>query len=283
LGLIHLGIVAIDGTKLLANASKKQNVTAAQLEVLRGKDLQQTEGVLLAAEQADQLGREDGTKLPRALAGRAERKARLEAAQAVLAARHASAKPQVNTTDPDSRLQPPSQPGGGYSQGYNAQAAVDASGARLIVGARLADTPTDHNQMAATAAAIPTALGKPQVIVVDRGYDSHDDIVRTAAQTGAQIFCPPSHRFNPAGPSPGRQRRELHAERAQRFRWANSPDGESLVRLRRTTIEPVFGMIKSAIGFRAFHLRGFAKVEGEWLLVALAYNLRRIWSTPRYA
>lgn len=283
LGLICLGTVAIDGTKVLANASKRANVTLEQLQRLRAQDLGQTQALLAEAEKADQTSREEGTKLPRSLAARAERRARLEAAQAVLAARRASARPQVNTTDPDSRMQPPSQPGGGFTQGYNAQAAVETGPARLIVGARIADSPSDHNQMAATAAVIPPALGTPQVIVVDRGYDSHHDMVQTTRQTGARICCPPSHRFNPAGSASGGRRRARQAERAVRHRWTHSVEGQALLRLRRTTIEPVFGMIKAAMGFRRFHLRGLPKVEAEWLLVALAYNLRRIWSTAQLA
>lgn len=278
LGVVQLGTVAVDGTKVLANASKRANVSPERLAQLRLTDLQRGAELWAQAEAADAHGGDDGTRLPQSLARASERRARLQAAQAALAQRR-SAKPQVNTTDPDSRLQPPSQPGGGFTQGYNAQAAVDTGPARLIVAARVTAEPSDHNQLSATVAAIPVPVGRPQVVIVDRGYDSHADIVHTQQQSGARVFCPPSHRFNPHGPSSrGRQRQALHAERAGRHAWAESPAGHALQRLRRTTIEPAFGMIKAALGFRAFHLRGLAQVNAEWLLVALAYNLRRLWS-----
>ena len=277
LGLVRLGLVAVDGTKLLANASKRATVSAAQLAALQAADAHTAQGLLIRAEEADRSPREEGTRLPRRLAQPAQRRARLQAAQAVLAQRR-SAGAQVNTTDPDSRLQPPSQPGGGFTQGYNAQAAVDTAPARLIVAARIADTTTDHNQLSGTVAAIPVELGRPVVVVADRGYDSHEDIVRTAQLSGAQICCPPAHRFNPHSASAiGRQRQARQSERLARDQLARSARGQAWLRLRRTTIEPVFGMIKAALGFRRFQLRGRSKVEGEWQLVALAYNLRRLW------
>jgi len=96
---------------------------------------------------------------------------------------------------------------------------VDTAPARLIVAARIADTTTDHNQLSGTVAAIPSSWS-PVVVVADRGYDSHEDIVRTAQLSGAQICCPPAHRFNPHSASAiGRQRQARQSERLARDQW----------------------------------------------------------------
>jgi hypothetical protein len=275
MGLVQMGTVAVDGTKLAANASRRANVNAEQL---RRADLAVAKELLNKADEADRNDRDEGGGgLPPGLANVTERRARLAAAKAKLAQRK-DPEAKVNMTDPDSGLQPPSRPGGAFTQGYNAQAAVESGPARLIVATRVLSTPSDHNQLSDTVAAIPSVLGPLRVVVADRGYDSHKDIVRARAQSHASVLCPPSHRFNPKGPSGrGPKRRALHAERAQRFAWARSAGGQALLKLRATLIEPVFGHIKSALGFRGFRLRGLLKVNLEWKLLSLAYNITRLW------
>lgn len=277
-GVVQVGTIAVDGTKLAANASKRTSVRQAELERLT----QEVDQRLAAAEREDRSAATDGTRMPASLRAAKERRARLQAAAEVLAARKEEPRPkdreaQVNTTDPDSRLQPPSGPGGGYTQGYNAQAAVDPEN-RLIVGTHVSNSPSDARQLTPTLGDIPPQLGPTDTVVVDAGYDSSEQITAIQMQTGATVFCPPRQHLNLASGNRERGwRRARRDERLQRHALVSSARGQELMRLRRTTVEPMFGQIKTVLGFRRFHLRGLAAVAGEWCLVALAYNLRRLW------
>jgi transposase len=198
-------------------------------------------------------------------------------------------KEQANLTDADSRLMRKNSRSE-YIQGYNAQAVVDAEGTQLIVGVRVSQCASDRNELAADVAAIPQQIGKPSVALADNGYACEDMVaqvqkdgttealVSVGAESKHQArtydFRPQLEaKAQPPEPRPnekpwiGRMRDTLQTER-----------GRALYRLRKQTVEPVFGIIKQAMGFRQFLLRGFEKVDGEWLLVATAYNFRRLFA-----
>ena len=193
------------------------------------------------------------------------------------------AKDQYNFTDPESRIM---KDGTGFEQSYNAQAAVEVE-SRLIVGARVSQAPNDKQELGPTLDAIPPAVGPVSAVLADNGFYSEAAVRKieqtaTGAASGTTVFAPldkTSHHRSvadlekkpePAAPAPGASGSEVMRQRLQ------SSAGQQLYKLRQQTVEPVFGIIKSALGFRQFLLRGTVKVATEWTLVCLAYNLKRL-------
>lgn len=278
LKLVHLGTVHIDGTKILADATKRVTLDAAMLDQqLELADRELSEALLEQAEQADRDDTDRGYRLPRELADAAQRKAKLQAAREVLEARAAAAitprKTTVNLTDPDSRLVP--DPKGGYHQGYNAQLAVEAHG--VIVGQCVSQTTNDRVELAATAASVVAEPGEIAHLVVDQGYDNQPQITAVEEALDVTVVCTPQRSSGTPSPRRTHARAQRAALRLQRARFAHSPLGRELLYERQTTIEPVIGSIKHNLGFRRFHLRGLEKVRSEWSLVTTAYNCRQLW------
>ena len=186
---------------------------------------------------------------------------------------------QVNLTDEESRIMP--APGGRFEQAYNAQAAVDAD-TMLIVAASVTQDPNDKRQVEpalAQLAALPKVLGTAQHLLADSGYFSQANVNAAAAQGVAplipphrDIHHPPWHeRFAPDAPAPP------GGDPLTRMLWRlKTAAGRAAYAKRKSTVEPVFGIIKHVLGFRQFLLRGLEKVTGEWRLVALAWNLKRM-------
>jgi len=319
--------VAVDGSKVLANASKHSAVSYEHA----GKSLEQLDlevkELLQKAEHADSTPLQEGLTIPEEVQRRQERKARLAAARAQIEARaqaRAAAEmvdynkklqertarkdrgekvrgkdpqppsptpgsgDQYNFTDPESRIMKAGN-GQHFEQSYNAQAAVDIQ-SRLIVGQRVSQAPNDKEQLVPTLASIVPALGPVAAVLADNGFYSEaavGQVERTAAgtPTGTVVYCPldkSSHHRNvadleqkaePTRPAEGASLSEV-------MKWRlKSASGKALYKLRQQTVEPVFGIIKSVIGFRQFLLRGTEKVSLEWTLVCLGYNLRRLhWS-----
>jgi Transposase DDE domain len=188
---------------------------------------------------------------------------------------------QVNLTDAESRIMP--MPGGGFEQCYNAQAVV-AAGRLLVVANDVVQAANDKQQiepMLGKLAALPAELGKVETLLADTGYFSEAnvqacvtaDIDPLIAMERQPHHPPLAERFAPDPPPPG-QPTPL-AAMAHRLR---TPEGKKLYALRKHTPEPVFGIIKSVLGFRQFLLRGLDKVRGEWNLVTTAFNLKRLFA-----
>jgi transposase len=189
------------------------------------------------------------------------------------------AQDQVNFTDPESRIMP--MAGGGFAQAYNAQATVDMA-TLLIVDNHVSQHPNDQQEVAPALAGLdhlPASLGKVEKAALDAGFFS-------AANT---------QQFGPTGIEPyiaaGRQ--PHYPSLAERFAPLPAPPvdpdpvaamqyrlkteaGQAFYAKRKSTVEPVFGIIKEVMGFRRFMLRGFQAVSGEWSLVAIAFNLKRL-------
>ena len=195
-------------------------------------------------------------------------------------------KAQFNFTDPQSRIMKAGS-GPHFEQAYNAQAAVDE--AMLIVGQRVSDAPNDKQELAATVAAIsPMVAPEVEAVLADSGFYS-EATVRAVEQnpdgtnTGRKVYAAvekQSHHKSvadllpqpePAAPGPQASAQEVMAHRLR------TTAGKTLYRLRKQTVEPVFGIIKAVMGFRQFLLRGRAKVELEWTLVCVSYNLKRMF------
>src|SRR4051812_30161970 len=188
---------------------------------------------------------------------------------------------QVNLTDEESRIMP--VPGGGFEQCYNAQAAV-AAGSLLVVATDVVQASNDKQQvtpMLGKLNALPEELGEVETLLADTGYFSAANVQAcVAAQIdpliamGRQPHPPPlAERFAPA-PLPPDNPTPVEAM-AHRLK---TPEGRALYALRKHTPEPVFGIIKSALGFRRFLLRGLDNVRGEWNLVTMAYNVKRLFA-----
>ena len=187
---------------------------------------------------------------------------------------------QVNLTDEESRIMP--MPGGGFKQCYNAQAAV-AAGSLLVVANDVVQATNDKQQlqpMLGRLGALPEELGDVETLLADTGYFSAANVEACVAAEvdpliamGRQPHYPPlAERLAPVPPSPENPTPvEAMAHRLK------TPEGKELYALRKQTPEPVFGIIKSALGFRQFLLRGLDNVRGEWNLVTMAYNMKRLF------
>ena len=188
---------------------------------------------------------------------------------------------QYNFTDPASRIMKAGT-GAHYEQAYNAQAVVDADGSQLIVGQRLSVAPNDKQELAADVASVPEALGRPSAVLADSGFYSEAQVRAVEGAEGPVAYVAvekTSHhrsvadleqRPPPAPPDPAASPREQMRDRLR------TAAGRALYGLRKQTVEPVFGIIKSVLRFRQFQLRGEANVGTEWVLVCLAHNCKRL-------
>jgi transposase len=321
MGMLKLGTVALDGTKIHANASRHSALSYEHAGKIEAQLKAEVAELLARAEAADAADVPDGMSIPDELARREERlaklaeaRARIEARakerferekaehEAKLAAREAKAeatgkksggKPpqppvegarptdQINLTDEASRIMPVA--GGGFEQCYNAQAVVTA-GSLLVVAAQVVQAPNDKQQIAPMLEridALPEDLGRPVTLLADNGYFSDANVMLCAAAQidpmialGRQSHYPSlSERFVEAPPAPDNPTPlEAMSHRLQ------TPAGKKLYALRKQTPEPVFGIIKSVMGFRQFLLRGLDNVQGEWSLVTMAWNMKRMFA-----
>jgi transposase len=321
MGVLKMGTVALDGTKIHANASRHSALSYEHAGKIEAQLQAEVAELMARAEAADQADLPDGMSLPEELARREPRLAEIARARATIEARakerHAreqaeydakmaareakiaatgkkpSGKPpappvegpgprdQVNLTDDESRIMP--VPGGGFEQCYNAQAAV-AAGSLLVVAIDVVQATNDKQQlqpMLDKLGALPEELGEVETLLADTGYFSEVNVQTcVAAQVepliamGRQPHYPPlSERFASVPPPPDNPTPvEAMAHRLK------TPEGKKLYALRKQTPEPVFGIIKSALGFRQFLLRGLDQVRGEWNLVTMAYNMKRLFA-----
>jgi transposase len=283
LGVPRLGTVCVDGTKLKANASKRATRTEAELRAEVAALAREVDARLAQAEQAD-VQAPPQEQLPAELADRHKRRAKLQAARAALAARAAQQNRAPrdtdtgNPSDPASRLMPDAQ--GHFIQGYNAQLAVSAESG-LIVAAHVCAETQDRQQLAPTIAAIPAVAGVPQTVVADAGYDHSAQIVAVQQRTGAAVYVPLVRAPGRRDPDHGRRRRAAVEERTRRQHQLDRTPAQRWLRVRRQVVEPVFGTLKHTWGFARFRLRGLAGVNVEWQLLAVAYNLCKLWRRPR--
>ena len=329
-GLVKLGHIAIDGTKIQANASKHKAMSYGRMGEAERRITEEVQRLLKEAERVD--AQEDaehgkgkhGDELPQELARResrlkkireakaaleAEAKERAEAeaaeAQAKLEERArkeaetgkkvggkapevhdpAEAKPeesaQRNFTDPESRIMPDGANKGSFVQGYNAQIAVDDE-AQIIVAYDVTQQTNDKKQLVPMAAHIVAALGQmAEVTSADAGYFS-EVAVEDRSLASTLLLVPPNrqkHGTTPTQPiaSPGP---EASATERMRHRL-DTAKGRALYRMRKAIVEPVFGQIKDARGFRRFLLRGLESVRAEFAFIALTHNLLKLFRGGR--
>ncbi len=187
---------------------------------------------------------------------------------------------QSNLTDPDSPLMRRSD-AHEYRQAYNAQAVVCADGAQLILATDLAATSADAPSFVATILAMESTVGLPQVVLADTGFASGPAVAALQARGIEPLVAigrTQPHRpydFRPP-PRPKTARQITEPWRMAMKAKLETDDAKALYRKRKQTVEPVFGIIKSAMGFARFRRRGIYNVATEWTLTALAYNCRRL-------
>jgi len=305
--------VAADGTKVLANASKHSAVSYQRAgEMIQQLELEVNQ-LLAKAEQADATPLQDGLSIPEEITRRQERKAALAQARVEIEARaqarwaaqqtEGSAKKegpeksggqppqaptskpgpgdQYNFTDPESRIMKAGN-GNHFEQSYNAQAVVEVE-SRLVVGQRVSQAANDKQELVPTVAAIPTQVGPVAAVLVDSGFFSEAAVTRVESATdGPVVYAAVEKRGHHRSVADLEKRPEPTAPQAHAIlkevmgQRLKTRAGQALYKLRQQTVEPVFGIIKSGLGFRQFGLRGREKVSLEWTLVCLAYNLKRL-------
>jgi transposase len=306
-GTAKLGRVSLDGTKVKANASKHKAMSYGRMEE-KEQQLQEEVKELLAKagatddEEDQRHGNQRGDDLPEELQRRQTRLAKIKHAKKVVEQRARDkaaaagknekevkpAKPakkdQYNFTDPESRIMKGSD---GFVQGYNAQAAVEPERG-LIVGQRVTEAANDKEQLKPMVEAIEQQSGqRPEAVLADSGYCSEENLeylesaeepeqkIEGYIATGKQKHG--EHR-QPCkrGPLP------KDATRVQRMkRKLQTKVGKAVYARRKCVVEPVFGQIKQARGFRQFLLRGKEKIEGEWALVCATHNILKLYAAQQ--
>ena len=307
-GLVKLGTISVDGTKIKANASRHKAMSFERMQKAEQELKAQIDALLARAKATDEAEKhEPGRDLPAEIERRQDRLAVIQAARERLEARQREAdtargrcadddrkprdgdgkpkkgpryqrefgepkpKAQENFTDPDSRIM--KRAGGGFDYCYNAQTAVDDT-AHIIVAAELTNSGADSRQLPSMLEAVRISAGShPQQVLADAGYRSE--------AVFAALHDHPADLVIALGREGKREvqidagRRPLTAAMAEKFRSAET---QAAYRRRKWLSEPPNGWIKSVLGFRQFSLRGLHKVQAEWKLVCAALNLRRMAS-----
>ena len=309
-GMIRLGTVAVDGAKVRANASKRKAMSYKRMkkedERLRREIEQLTEQARRVDAEEDRIYGEDrrGDELPEELRRREDRLAKIEAAMKRLKDRQAEEdrlrgrhegdgrknprggrkfkrefgepeeKAQDNFTDPDSRIM---MSKGSFQQCYNSQIAVD-EGSQLIVATGLTQSAGDNPQLPKLVDGTQNnTKGRPKRLLADAGYRDEANF-RDLETQGIDAYIALGREDKKAAQEPTP---ELPAS----WRMAEklkTEAGRAHYKRRKAIVEPVFGWVKQVLGFRRFSLRGIEKVRGEWDLVCLAVNLKRMNSLIRW-
>ena len=315
---LKLGTIALDGTKIAANASKHKALSWEHANRIEAHLREEVQMLLKLAEDSDSRPVNDGLDVPAEIARRETRLAALAQAKAKIeqrakerhaveqqeyeakqakreAQREAGKKPrgkepqppssgpkasdQVNLTDEESRIMP--GPSGGFGQSYNAQAGVDTQ-TMLVVSAHVTQATNDKREIAEVLdklEALPQALGQVQTLLADTGYFSAANVQACEAHGIEPLLAmkrqthhiPVLERF--AADTPAPQSDDPVAKMAHRL---STKKGRLLYGLRKQTVEPVFGIIKRVMGWRQMSMRGLDKARGEWSLVTMAWNIKRL-------
>lgn len=299
-GLVKLGHVSLDGTKIKANASKHKAMSYKRMKEEEARLEAEVQDLLRKAQAVDE--EEDctygknrrGDELPKELAFRESRLKKIREARAALEAEARMEaeqrqdkggkatgvpedKAQRNFTDPESRIMPLSG-GKQFEQAYNAQAAVDSAN-QIIVAAEVTDRPSDKGQAMPMMQQVEENTGRlPREMSADAGYFSSDEVTKLTAAS-IDVYMPPDkmcHTVKMSEAPRGRIPRCLSVADRMR-RKLRTKHGKKRYALRKELPEPVFGQIKQARGFRQFLLRGKEKVRAEWRLICAGHNMLKLF------
>jgi len=310
-GLAKLGHVSLDGTKMAANASKHSVMSYKRMKKVEPELAKQVRDWLDAAQQEDDAEDAEhgegkrGDEMPEHLQQKVRQLAKIRAAKARLeaqaqaekerveaerAARQAQQggklrgpkpkaldglpkdKAQSNFTDPESRIL---KTANGYEQGYNAQAAVDAE-SQVIVAQSLSNEQSDSNKLAPMVDQVKANLGRlPEQLSADAGYCSESNIAALQERNVDGYIATGRQKHGTPSPTSNAQANQAPLATAMREKLRDG-GWDSPYRLRKHTVEPVFGQIKEARGFRRFLRRGLGNVQGEWALLCTVHNLLKL-------
>ena len=317
-GILKLGNISLDGSKIHADASKSHAVSYGRLLKLETQLRAEVEELMTLGDKADQSELPTGLDIETEISFREGRLINLAEAKRVLEARaqeryaaekaeyeakvHARKekarkkghkprgrapkpptpgphdKDQYNFTDPESRIMK-NCTNTGFDQHYNVQVGVDQE-SLMIIAHTVSDHPNDKAEAIPTVDAIPPAVGKPQAAALDNGYFSAENIAQLEARgiepyiaTGREPHHKSWQQRFAAQPMPPADDASPLVKMAYKLQ---TDIGRVIYGLRKSTVEPVIGIIKEVLGFRQFSLRGLTAVAGEWCLVCLAFNLKRL-------
>lgn len=301
LGLLQVGMVSIDGTKIDANASKIKSLRYDRINALREKLASDIAELMAQAEEADATDTEDGLSLPEEITRRQTLKSKLDAAAKRLEEaalednvddgdddhgngppdRPVKADKQTNLTDPDSAIMRKSA-GHEYRQAYNGQVIVDADGSQLVLATNVLSTTNDREGFEGLVDRLCETVGTPSTVLADSGY-AGETIVEALESRDIEALIaisrqqqPRPYDFRPPK-QPDKPPPQIRAPwRIAMTEKLQTKEAKDKYKKRKSTVEPVFGIIKSVLGFTHFHLRSLQKVKLEWNLVALAYNCKRL-------
>ncbi|MCD6427443.1 MAG: IS1182 family transposase [Caldisericaceae bacterium] len=318
--LVKLGNVALDGTKIQANASKHKAMSYDRMEKEEERLTAEIEEMFRQAQTIDEQEDEKygsdrrGDELPAELAFRKSRLKKIQEAKVELEReakekadakkleqeardeeadkkgpkkKEPNAKPegkaQKNFTDPESRIMPASGSKGSFVQGYNCQAAVDSK-AQIIVAADVTQETNDKKQAEPMMEQVIENAGEtPKNVLMDAGYFSKENVEKIE-RLKMKAYIPPNrmeHGKNMPAAQRGRAPKTLSADEKMR-RKLRTKRGHAIYAMRKGIVEPVFGQIKHGRGFRQFLLRGAEKVKGEWSLICITHNILKLWKSGQF-
>jgi len=318
MGMLRLGNISLDGSKIHADASKSKAISHKRLLAIEAHLQQQVAELMVLAEVADKSAIPEKMNINDEIARREQRLTQLAEAKKVLEQR-AQARYEAEKAEYDEKIRqreaqaakkgkkpggrPPQPPTAGprdkdpynftdpesaimknpnnkgFDQHYNVQVAVEQK-SLLIVAPTLSNNPTDRRQALPTVDAIAPALGTPEAAALDAGYWSEFNVNGLKARgidpyiaTGREPHHQNWQTYFARQPEPPAANASAMEKMAYKLR---TDIGQAIYRLRKYTVEPVIGIIKEVLGFRQFSLRGLSAAAGEWVLVCLAFNLKRL-------
>ena len=309
MGVLKVGTVSVDGTHIKANASKHKSIRYDRAKELEAKLSKDIEELIEQAERSDTEEASDSDRLPQEIARREALREMREAQERLeqrarerekqeAEERERKGKPprggdgesagklreeeQINLTDSDSALMRKNRKEG-WTQSYNAQAMVDAEGSQLVLAAHVTRSPSDADGLKAARDAAAENGVTVDRMIADAGYVNAAVFEELGTDIDLYVAVSASdHGERQYDFRPPKQQETRNAIKDPRLiamqEKLRSEEGKQVYRCRKSTVEPVFGIIKEVLGFRQFLLRGMQKVSLEWDLICTAYNVKRLWA-----
>ena len=294
-----VGGISVDGSKFKANASKHKAVSYKRAGEIIKELEEEVKRLVKLAEEEDVKALETGLNIPEEIKLREDRKRALERARAEMEKMYEAAKEegskkekkleeyQHNFTDGDSRIMKAGS-GKHFEQSYNAQAAVDTEGSMLILGGYVTQNANDKKELELVVASVDEEVREVDTVSADTGFYSEEAISNVENRNeegqaeGPEVYCAVEKGHHgrtvdellEKGPM-GRPPSNMN-EKEKMARKLATKKGKEEYKKRKETVEPVFGIIKSVMGFRQFMLRGIEKVNTEWSLIRVSYNFKKL-------
>ena len=318
MGILKMGTVSLDGTKIKANASRRKNLSWKQIRKVDKRIRREIKELMRKAQEADNSESPDGIDIPEELNSRSERLEALSAAKRELERRAEhryererkqyeekmeerrakerrdgrkipgpkprepqpgpTDKDRVNLTDEQSRIMSVST--GGYEQSYNVQAMVD-TGSRMIVGRHVTHNGNDKREMEPALEQLAEAerlVGEADNLLADAGYYSKKNVEACTEHGVRPVISIRNERRGHKSAKPPKAVAKNKTAVDEMKELLETEEGKALYARRKSTVEPMFGVIKHVLGFGRFFMRGIKAVSREWSLVCIGYNLKKMFT-----